>query len=51
MRTLYKKYVMGAGKLHDVQLLLFRIMLVVIFTTHISNGFAAGGERVGQIQH
>jgi putative oxidoreductase len=31
MRTLYKKYVEGAGKLHNVQLLLFRIILVVGF--------------------
>lgn len=31
MRTLYKKYVEGAGKLHNVQLLLFRIILVIGF--------------------
>ncbi len=72
MRTLYRKFVEGTEKLHDVQLLLFRIilamstevlgivlltlgfgsrvialpmmfvMVVAIFTTHISNGFAAG---------
>ena len=31
MRTLYKKYVQGTEKLHDVQLLLFRIILVIGF--------------------
>lgn len=31
MRILYKKFVEGAGKLHDVQLLLFRVILVIGF--------------------
>ncbi len=53
MKTLYRKFVQGMEKLHDLTLLLFRIILVIalpmmfvmvvaIFTTHISNGFAAG---------
>ena len=31
MRTLYRKFVQGTEKLHDVQLLLFRIILVIGF--------------------
>lgn len=31
MRTLYRKFVEGTEKLHDVQLLLFRIILVIGF--------------------
>ena len=31
MRALYKKFVQGTEKLHDVQLLLFRIILVIGF--------------------
>jgi putative oxidoreductase len=31
MRTLYRKFVEGTGKLHDVQLLLFRVILAIGF--------------------